>query len=149
MLEKLKAEVCRANLDLVRKGLSSKRGERDGVDRGPRPDGHQAQPAVPYDAEAENTCHCLARGGKSVEEFEAKFRHGRASILYRHFRKSSVWFTRTAFLCDVWAQACQPLLAYARTQRYWIGDLPCTRLLKPAEIKIDYEANTGNCRGNV
>jgi L-ribulose-5-phosphate 4-epimerase len=26
---------------------------------------------------------------------------------------------------------------------YFLGAIPCTRLLKPAEIKSDYEANTG------
>jgi L-ribulose-5-phosphate 4-epimerase len=37
------------------------------------------------------------------------------------------------------------LPSYGTTQAdYWYGDVPCTRLLKPAEIKSDYEANTGH-----
>ena len=36
------------------------------------------------------------------------------------------------------------MLAYGTTQAdYWYGDVPCTRKLTPAEIKTDYEANTG------
>ena len=36
------------------------------------------------------------------------------------------------------------LLSYGTTQAdYWHGDVPCTRLLKPSEIKKDYEVNTG------
>ena len=43
-----------------------------------------------------------------------------------------------------WAQAQRGLPSYGTTQAdYWYGDVPCTRLLKPAEIKNDYEANTG------
>ncbi|HEU5396832.1 MAG TPA: class II aldolase/adducin family protein, partial [Verrucomicrobiae bacterium] len=43
-----------------------------------------------------------------------------------------------------WAQACRGLAAYGTTQAdYWYGDVPCTRRMKPAEIKNDYEANTG------
>ena len=43
-----------------------------------------------------------------------------------------------------WAQACETLPCYGTTQAdYWHGDVPCTRLLTPAEIKNDYEANTG------
>ena len=43
-----------------------------------------------------------------------------------------------------WAQACKGLAAYGTTQAdYWYGDVPVTRKLTPAEIKNDYEANTG------
>ncbi|MGH7991251.1 MAG: class II aldolase/adducin family protein, partial [Limisphaerales bacterium] len=34
--------------------------------------------------------------------------------------------------------------SYGTTQAdYWHGEVPCTRALKPAEIKNDYEKNTG------
>ena len=43
-----------------------------------------------------------------------------------------------------WAQARRAIPAYGTTQAdYWYGDVPCTRLLTPQEIKSDYEANTG------
>ena len=36
------------------------------------------------------------------------------------------------------------MLAYGTTQAdYWYGAVPCTRKLTAAEIKTDYEANTG------
>jgi L-ribulose-5-phosphate 4-epimerase len=65
-------------------------------------------------------------------------------VLYRKFKDiGGVVHTHSLF-ATAWAQACQPLLAYGTTQAdYWYGDVPCTRLLKPAEIKNDYEANTG------
>jgi L-ribulose-5-phosphate 4-epimerase len=65
-------------------------------------------------------------------------------VLYRKFKDiGGVVHTHSLF-ATAWAQACQPLLAYGTTQAdYWYGDVPCTRRLKPAEIKNDYEANTG------
>jgi L-ribulose-5-phosphate 4-epimerase len=65
-------------------------------------------------------------------------------VLYREFADiGGVVHTHSLF-ATAWAQACKPLLAYGTTQAdYWYGDVPCTRLLKPAEIKNNYEANTG------
>jgi L-ribulose-5-phosphate 4-epimerase len=49
-----------------------------------------------------------------------------------------------SLFATAWAQAQRGLPSYGTTQAdYWYGDVPCTRLLKPAEIKNDYEANTG------
>src|ERR1039457_3983774 len=43
-----------------------------------------------------------------------------------------------------WAQARKGISSYGTTQAdYWYGEVPCTRLLTPREIKADYEANTG------
>jgi len=43
-----------------------------------------------------------------------------------------------------WAQARRPLPALGTTHAdAFYGPVPCTRLLKPAEIRTDYEANTG------
>ena len=65
-------------------------------------------------------------------------------VLVSHFPKiGGVVHTHSLF-ATAWAQACRSLLAYGTTQAdYWYGDVPCTRKLKPAEIKKDYEANTG------
>jgi len=49
-----------------------------------------------------------------------------------------------SLFATAWAQARRPLLAYGTTQAdYWHGEVPCTRPLTAAEIKSDYEANTG------
>lgn len=43
-----------------------------------------------------------------------------------------------------WAQANLDLPAFGTTHAdYFYGDVPCTRLLTPAEIETDYELNTG------
>jgi L-ribulose-5-phosphate 4-epimerase len=65
--------------------------------------------------------------------------------LYRAFKHiGGVVHTHSLFATS-WAQACKPLLAYGTTQAdYWYGDVPCTRKLTAAEIKNDYEANTGD-----
>jgi L-ribulose-5-phosphate 4-epimerase len=44
-----------------------------------------------------------------------------------------------------WAQARKGIPSYGTTQAdYWYGDVPCTRLLTPSEIRTNYEANTGH-----
>jgi len=65
-------------------------------------------------------------------------------VLYRAFPKiGGVAHTHSLF-ATAWAQAQRGLPSYGTTQAdYWYGDVPCTRLLKPAEIRSDYEANTG------
>ena len=65
-------------------------------------------------------------------------------VLYRAWPAiGGVVHTHSLF-ATAWAQAQKPLLAHGTTQAdYWYGDVPCTRLLKPDEIKNDYEANTG------
>jgi L-ribulose-5-phosphate 4-epimerase len=64
--------------------------------------------------------------------------------LYCAFSKiGGVVHTHSLF-ATAWAQAQRGLPSYGTTQAdYWYGDVPCTRLMKPAEIKKDYEANTG------
>ena len=66
-------------------------------------------------------------------------------ILYRAFPKIGGVVHTHSLYATAWAQACQGIPSYGTTQAdYWYGDVPCTRLLKPAEIKNDYEANTGH-----
>jgi L-ribulose-5-phosphate 4-epimerase len=65
-------------------------------------------------------------------------------VLYRAFREIGGVVHTHSLYATAWAQACQGIPSYGTTQAdYWYGDVPCTRLLKPAEIKKDYEANTG------
>jgi L-ribulose-5-phosphate 4-epimerase len=66
-------------------------------------------------------------------------------ILYRAFAGiGGVVHTHSLFATS-WAQAGRSLPAYGTTQAdYWYGDVPCTRKLTAAEIKKDYEANTGD-----
>ena len=146
MLEKLKAEVCRANLDLVAEGLVIQTwGNASAVDRASgvmviKPSG------VPYSEMKPQHMVCVSlKTGKVVEgKLKPSSDTDTHLILYRAFPKiGGVVHTHSLF-ATAWAQACQPLLAYGTTQAdYWYGDVPCTRKLSAAEIKTDYEANTG------
>ncbi len=146
MLEKLKAEVCKANLDLVAEGLVIQTwGNASAVDRASgvmviKPSG------VPYSEMKPEHMVCVSLATGAVVEGKLKPSSDTAThlVLYRAWPGiGGVVHTHSLF-ATAWAQACKPLLAYGTTQAdYWYGDVPCTRLLKPAEIKNDYEANTG------
>ena len=146
MLEKLKAEVCRANLDLVTEGLVIQTwGNASAVDRAQglmviKPSG------VPYaEMKPEHMVVVSLADGKVVEgNLKPSSDTPTHLVLYRAFAGiGGVVHTHSLFATS-WAQACKPLLAYGTTQAdYWYGDVPCTRKLTAAEIKGDYEANTG------
>jgi L-ribulose-5-phosphate 4-epimerase len=146
MLEKLKAEVCQANLNLVREGLVIQTwGNVSGVDRERglmviKPSG------VPYDGMAPQHMVVVSlQTGKIVEgNLKPSSDTPTHRVLYRAFKGIGGVVHTHSLYATSWAQACQPLPAYGTTQAdYWFGDVPCTRLLRPSEIKSDYEANTG------
>jgi len=147
MLETLKAEVCQANLDLVAKGLVIETwGNASGVDRASgllviKPSG------VPYDAMKPKHMVVVSLADGTVVEGKLKPSSDTPThlVLYRKFKHIGGVVHTHSLYATAWAQACQPLLAYGTTQAdYWYGDVPCTRPLKPAEIKTDYESNTGD-----
>lgn len=146
MLEKLKAQVCQANLDLVAKGLVIETwGNASAIDRDRglvviKPSG------VSYDGMMPKHMVVVSLEDGQVVEGNLKPSSDTSThlVLYRAFKEiGGVVHTHSLF-ATAWAQAGQAILAYGTTQAdYWYGDVPCTRLLKPAEIKKDYEANTG------
>ena len=146
MLEKLKAQVCKANLDLVVKGLVIETwGNASGVDRERglmviKPSG------VPYDGiKPKHMVVVSLKTGKVVEgNLKPSSDTDTHLVLYRAFPKiGGVVHTHSLF-ATAWAQAQRGLPSYGTTQAdYWYGDVPCTRLLTPGEIKSNYEANTG------
>jgi L-ribulose-5-phosphate 4-epimerase len=146
MLEKLKAQVCQANLDLVAEGLVIQTwGNASGVDRARglmviKPSG------VPYHGmKPEHMVVVSLADGKVVAgKLKPSSDTPTHLVLYRAFTEiGGVVHTHSLF-ATAWAQAQRSLKSYGTTQAdYWYGDVPCTRLLKPAEIKKDYEANTG------
>ena len=146
MLEKLKAEVCKANLDLVKEGLVIQTwGNVSGIDRERglvviKPSG------VPYDGmKAEHMVVVSLETGKVVEgDLNPSSDTPTHLVLYRAFPKIGGVVHTHSLYATAWAQAGRGLPAYGTTQAdYWYGDVPCTRQLKPAEIQKDYEANTG------
>lgn len=147
MLKQLKAEVCKANLDLVREGLVIQTwGNVSGIDRERglvviKPSG------VSYDGmKPEHQVVVSLETGKAVEgDLEPSSDTATHLVLYRAFPKIGGVVHTHSLYATAWAQAKRDLPSYGTTQAdYWYGDVPCTRLLTPKEIKDNYEANTGH-----
>jgi len=147
MLEKLKAQVCKANLDLVAKGLVIETwGNASGVDRKRgimiiKPSG------VAYDVMKPGDMVCVSLADGKVIEGKLKPSSDTDThlVLYRAFLEIGGIVHTHSLYATAWAQAQHSLPAHGTTQAdYWYGDVPCTRKLKTAEIQNDYEANTGH-----
>ncbi|MBE0543626.1 MAG: L-ribulose-5-phosphate 4-epimerase [Verrucomicrobia bacterium] len=146
-MEKLQAEVCQANLALVSEGLVIETwGNVSGIDRERglvviKPSG------VPYDGMKPKHMVVVSLATGKVVEGKLKPSSDTAThlVLYRAFPAIGGIVHTHSLYATAWAQACKGLPAYGTTQAdYWYGDVPCTRRLKPAEIRKDYEANTGH-----
>jgi L-ribulose-5-phosphate 4-epimerase len=146
MLKDLKAEVCKANLDLVSKGLVMETwGNASGVDRERgvmiiKPSG------VPYDGMRPEHMVTVSLADGSVVEGKLKPSSDTEThlVLYRAFPQIGGIVHTHSLYATAWAQACQSLSSYGTTQAdYWYGDVPCTRKLGTTEIENDYETNTG------
>jgi L-ribulose-5-phosphate 4-epimerase len=146
MLEELKRQVCEANLDLVKEGLVIQTwGNASGIDRGRglvaiKPSG------VPYASmKPQHMVVVSLETGKVVDGYlKPSSDTATHLVLYRAFPKIGGIVHTHSLHATAWAQARQGIPSYGTTQAdYWYGDVPCTRLLAPREIKGDYEANTG------
>ena len=146
MLERLKREVCRANLDLVKAGLVVETwGNASGIDRQRglvviKPSG------VPYAGMTPRQMVVVSlESGKVVEGwFKPSSDTPTHLVLYRAFAGIGAVVHTHSLYATAWAQAKKSLPSYGTTQAdYCYGDVPCTRLLTAAEIRSDYEANTG------
>ena len=146
MLEKLKAEVCKANLDLVAEGLVIQTwGNASGIDRERglvviKPSGVAYAGMKPG--------HMVVVSLKTGQMVEGKLKPSSDTpthlVLYRAFSKIGGIVHTHSLYATAWAQARRKIPAYGTTQAdYWFGEVPCTRALTPREIKSDYEANTG------
>ena len=147
MLEELKQQVCEANLELVREGLVIQTwGNASAFDRGRglvviKPSG------VPYASmKPQHMVVVSLEDGKVVDGYlKPSSDTPTHLVLYRAFQKIGGVVHTHSLYATAWAQACRAIPAYGTTQAdYWHGEVPCTRKLKPAEIKTDYEANTGH-----
>ena len=146
MLEKLKAEVCKANLDLVAKGLVIQTwGNVSGIDRASgnvviKPSG------VPYDGMKPK--HMVVVSLKTGEVVEGRLKPSSDTpthlALYRAFKGIGGIVHTHSLYATAWAQARKEIPALGTTHAdYFYGPVPCTRALTPKEIKSDYELNTG------
>jgi L-ribulose-5-phosphate 4-epimerase len=146
MLERLKRDVCRANLDLVGAGLVIETwGNASGLDRDRgllviKPSGVAYADLVPRQMVVVE----LATG-RAVEGALKPSSDTPTHIeLYRAFPGIGGVAHTHSLHATAWAQARRSIPAYGTTQAdYWYGEVPCTRPMRPSEIRNDYEANTG------
>lgn len=145
MLEKLKEEVWRANLELVKHGLVIFTwGNVSGIDRQHgmvviKPSG------VSYDTMRPSDMVVLDLYGKVVEgQLKPSSDAPTHLVLYRQFLNiGGVVHTHSEW-ATAWAQAGMGIPALGTTHAdYFYGQIPCTRKMTREEIQGDYELETG------
>ena len=147
MLEALKETVCRANLALVKHNLVTFTwGNVSGIDRRQglvviKPSG------VEYDGMTPDDMVVVDLGSGRVVEGKWKPSSDTPThlALYRAFPElGGVVHTHSRWATS-WAQAGRGIPAYGTTHGdYFYGEIPCTRRMTPAEIRGEYELETGN-----
>lgn len=146
MLEELKKIVCDANLLLPRYGLVTFTwGNVSGIDREKgliviKPSG------VEYDQMGPDDMVVVDMNGKTVEgKWRPSSDTPTHAALYRAFPAlGGVVHTHSRWATS-FAQAGRDVVAMGTTQGdYFYGDIPCTRLMTPEEIRGEYELETGN-----
>lgn len=146
MLAQLKAQVCEANLALVRAGLVVETfGNVSGIDREAglvviKPSG------VPYDRMRPQ--HMVVVSLATGERVEGRLNPSSDTrthlVLYRAFPAIRGIVHTHSLHATAWAQAQREIPALGTTHAdYWYGPIPCTRPLTTREIQGDYETNTG------
>jgi L-ribulose-5-phosphate 4-epimerase len=147
MLERLKETVCRANLDLVKEGLVIQTwGNASGIDREKglvviKPSG------VSYSELKPRHMVVVALDSGKVVEGDLNPSSDTAThlVLYRAFADLGGVVHTHSLYATAWAQTCRDVPALGTTHAdYFYGAIPCTRRLRPAEIKGEYETETGN-----
>jgi L-ribulose-5-phosphate 4-epimerase len=145
MLEKLKHEVFKANIDLVENGLVIHTwGNVSGRDRETgliviKPSG------VSYNTMRAVDMVVIDLDGKLVEgKLKPSTDAPTHLLLYRNYESiGGVVHTHSSYATS-WAQAGKPIPPLGTTHAdHFYGEVPCTRLLSREETEIDYEINTG------
>lgn len=146
MLEKLKEEVYRANMDLPKYGLVTFTwGNVSGIDREKglfviKPSG------VEYDKLRPEDMVVVDLEGNKVEgEYNPSSDTPTHVVLYNEFPNiGGIVHTHSEWATS-WAQAGRAIPCYGTTHADYIyGEVPCVRNLTKNEIDEDYETNTGN-----
>lgn len=145
MLEKLKEEVLKANLELPKKGLITYTwGNVSGIDRKLglvviKPSG------VEYDNMTVNDLVVVDLHGEVVEgNLKPSSDTPTHLELYRKFPNvGGVVHTHSTW-ATIWSQAGKSIPAYGTTHAdYFYGAIPCTRKMSQKEIEGEYELETG------
>ena len=145
MLEALRTEVLEANLELVRRGLVLYTfGNASGVSREHgliviKPSG------VPYERMTPADMVITDMNGKVVEgSLKPSSDMDTHSALYRTFPTIGGIVHTHSRHATAWAQAQREIPCFGTTHAdYFHGPIPVTAPLTDAEIKGEYEANTG------
>jgi L-ribulose-5-phosphate 4-epimerase len=145
MIEKLKEQVYKANLDLVKNKLVLFTwGNVSGVDRGKglmviKPSG------ISYDKMRQEDMVVLDFNGNIIEgSLKASSDMATHLELYRKFPNiGGIVHTHSEWATS-WAQAGRAIPAFGTTHAdYFYGEIPCTRDLTEKEVESDYELETG------
>lgn len=144
MLEKLKEEVFKANLDLVKNKLVLFTwGNVSAIDR--KSDLVVIKPSgVKYEEMSAEDMVVVDLEGNVVEgKYSPSSDTPTHLELYKKDRGiKGIAHTHSTFATG-FAQACKPIAAYGTTHAdYFYGDIPCTRPLRKPEME-EYEKNTG------
>jgi len=146
MLEQLKEQVCKANLELPRYGLVTFTwGNVSGIDRESglvviKPSG------VSYDGMTADDMVVLDLEGNIVEgKYKPSSDTPTHIALYKAFPAlGGVVHTHSRW-ATTFAQMGKGIPALGTTHAdYFYGEIPCTRKMTPAEIGGEYELETGN-----
>lgn len=147
MLEELKEEVCKANLDLVKHGLVIFTwGNVSGIDREKglvviKPSGISYENMKPEDMVVVDL-----ESGQVVEgNLKPSSDTPTHLALYRAFKEiGGVVHTHSTY-ATAWAQACIDLPNIGTTHAdYFHEAVPCTRRMTEDEVMGEYELETGN-----
>lgn len=145
MLEKLKEEVYKANMELPAKGLVLFTwGNVSAIDREKglvviKPSG------VDYDKMKAEDMVVVDLDGKVVEgELNPSSDTPTHVELYKKFPNIGGIVHTHSTHATIWAQSGRDIPAYGTTHAdYFYGPIPCTRKMTPEEIKGEYEKETG------
>ena len=145
MLEKLKDEVCRANLLLPRYGLVTLTwGNVSGIDRESglvviKPSG------VPYDGMSPDDMVVVDLNGNPVEgRYKPSSDTPTHIELYKAFPNIGGIVHTHSRWATIFAQMGRGVPAAGTTHAdYFYGEVPCTRPMTPEEIAGEYEKETG------
>lgn len=145
MLESLKERVYEANMDLVKHGLVLYTwGNVSGIDQKSRlvvikPSG------VDYaDIKEDDMVVCDLEGNIIEGRMNPSSDTKTHLELYKHFNDiGGIVHTHSTF-ATAFAQAGRGITPYGTTHAdYFLGEIPCTRVLTEEEVNGDYERNTG------
>ena len=145
MLKELKEQVYEANMELPKRGLVTYTwGNVSGIDRERgliviKPSG------VDYQSmQAEDMVVCDWQGKVVEGRYKPSSDLMTHLELYRHFTTIGGVVHTHSQNATAWCQAGKAIPALGTTHGdYFYGPIPCTRLMSEAEIRSDYELNTG------